>query len=112
MVRKTIHSPFLPRSSLRSSSRGMKRPLLIAKHQVTLPKQHDHLRIMIVPRIDKLQRHRYQISIVPIQLWPEVDPCMGRITSWKLKNLNATMQIERKKVALSLPRRFMAHKSI
>src|SRR5947209_15115233 len=36
-------------------NRGMKGPLLIAKHQLPLPKHHQHIRVMIVPTLYELE---------------------------------------------------------
>ena len=61
-----------------------------------------------MPRVDKLERHRHQIGMVPIELRPEIHPRMGRIAPWKLHDFDSAAQIKREKVARD-PRRFMAH---
>src|SRR5947209_4077139 len=80
------------------SSRGTKRPLLIAKHQVTLPERHHHIRMMVMAGIDEVQRHRHQIGMVPVKLWPQKDSGMRAVSTWKLNDLNTSMQVERDEV--------------
>ena len=89
----------------------MKRPLLIAKHDVALSKHHEHIGMMIMPPIDELQRHWHKIGIVAIELRPEVHPRMHRITSWKLHDLDVAMQVQCNEVTRHV-RGFMAHKGI
>jgi hypothetical protein len=50
----------------------MKRSLLIAKHHMILPEHDEHIGMMIMPRVDKLQGHQHQAGIVPIELRPEM----------------------------------------
>ena len=89
----------------------MKRPLLIAKHDVAVPEYYQHSGMMIMPTIHELECHWHEIGIVPIQLRPEIHPSMGRITPWKLHDFDVATQIKRDEVARG-PRRFMAHEGI
>src|SRR5436853_7844115 len=89
--------------------RGMKRPLLIMKHDLAPSEHYKHIRMMIVPPIDERERHRHEVSIVAIELWPQENLRMRAVSPWKLADLDMAMQVEREEVT-GYSRRFVAHK--
>jgi hypothetical protein len=89
----------------------MKRSLFIPKHHMAIPEYDQHIRVMVMPTIDELELHWYQIRIGPIELRPQKDPHMRAVTPWELDDLDTTMQIERDEVARHV-RRLMTYKRI
>ncbi len=72
----------------------LKRALRITKDQLRSLKQDEHIRVVIMPGIDKLQRNRDEIRILAVEMRPDEDSGMSCISPWKFNDLKTTLQIE------------------
>ena len=69
----------------------LKRALRITKDQLRSLKQDEHIRVVVVLSIDKLQRDGNQIYILAVEMRPNEDSGMSCISSWKFNDLNTTL---------------------
>lgn len=69
------------------------------EHDLRGAKLHDHIRLMVVMRIDKLECHWNEVGTGVVELWPHVDLRVAGIPTWKLDDFDASMEIEGDKVA-------------
>ncbi len=76
----------------------LKRALRITKDQLCSLKHDEHIWMVVVPGIDKLQRDGNQIRILAVEMRPDEDSGMSCISSWQFYDLNTTLQIERKEM--------------
>ncbi len=51
----------------------MEGTLRIVKDDLFSLEEHEHVRVLVLLALHKLQCHRNQISVWPIQMWPQVD---------------------------------------
>src|SRR6266487_337871 len=77
----------------------MKGTLRIPKHYALPLQEHDHIRLMSMPTVHKLQRHRNPISALPIEMRPEIDLRVRAIPCGKVDDFDLPFEIEREKMA-------------
>jgi hypothetical protein len=77
----------------------LKRAPRITKDQLRPLEKHQHIWMVVVPGIDKLQRDGDEIRILAVEMRPDEDSGMSCISSWQFNDLNATLQIERDEMA-------------
>ena len=77
----------------------LKRALRITKDQLCSLKHDEHIWMVVVPGIDKLQRDGNQIRILAVEMRPDEDSGMSCVSSWEFDDLNTTLQIEGDEVA-------------
>jgi len=62
-------------------------------------KHDEHIRVVVVLSVHKLQRDGDQIRILAVEMRPDEDSSMSCIPSWEFDDLNTTLQIEGNEVA-------------
>ena len=78
----------------------LKRALRIMKDQLRSLKHDEHIRVVVVLSVHKLQRDGDQIRILAVEMRPDEDSSMSCIPSWEFDDLNTTLQIEGNYVGL------------
>src|SRR5258708_3492029 len=69
------------------------------KHHFCALEENQHLWMMVVQWINKLQGHWYQLCTRAVGLRPKIDLRMRWIATRQFNDLNTPMQIERNEVA-------------
>src|SRR6266542_4779582 len=82
----------------------LKRALRIMKDQLRSLKHDEHIRVVVVLSVHKLQRDGDQIRILAVEMRPDEDSGMSCISPWKFNDFNTTLQIEGDEVAGSCSR--------
>ena len=74
-------------------------PLHVVEHDLRGAKLHDHIWLMVVVRIDEVERYWNEIRASVIELRSHVDLRVAGISTGKLDDFDASMEIEGYKVA-------------
>ena len=69
----------------------LKRALRITKDQLCSLKHNEHIWMVVVLSIHKLQRDGDQIRILAVEMWPDEDSGMSGISCWQFNDLNTTL---------------------
>jgi hypothetical protein len=88
------------RHPLRACCWRVKGASCVAKHHLLPLEQDKHIGVLlVVPTIHKLQRHRNETGIGPIEMRPQINLRARCVPSWKVDDLNLPFEIESNKMA-------------
>ena len=71
----------------------------VVKHGLPILEEHDHLRVVRMLGVTKLQRDHDEIGTRPIDVWSDIDLGMRWVPAGELDDLNVPTQVHHEKMA-------------